>query len=443
MSLNGVWCSLSFDISTTNKNGLSFRQTGGTAAGSEESKHFLSAVCSALIFFSFLGAFMNMASLGTNVLTALIPGLLAAFSLPLIKKRKSAAISAAAALTVAAAFFCAVYSDASNGTLLFLNRLMAASELKQSYKYEMFTVAADPEAAVRCIRLAAIPVGIAAGVFSGMLSRRHCGLAAAVFAVLFTVAGVYLGILPETGWCVFADAAMLLAFCAYSGLNSRTVVCAGLLLGVVCFVCIYALPAESTAVSELNDLIRDSLAGQTAVYGSSTEADNKKQQETEDNFQTVDKPTDDGQDGMTVGTNIYPYLLILLFALVLFVPALLNDRRKKRLAILHSGMDSEDNAVCIRAMFLCTMRWLKLSGCRMINAPFSEYAEQLEEHLSPELRAQFENVLPLWQEAAYSTHAMQPEQRERMREYMNSVSRFVTDHSGRLKRLLIKYVYVI
>lgn len=48
---------------------------------------------------------MNMASLGTSVLTALIPGLLAAFSLPLIKKRKSAAISAAAALTVAAAFF--------------------------------------------------------------------------------------------------------------------------------------------------------------------------------------------------------------------------------------------------------------------------------------------------------------------------------------------------
>lgn len=68
---------LELDISNTNKNGLSFRQTGGTAAGSEESKHFLSAVCSALIFFSFLGAFMNMASLGTSVLTALIPGLLA------------------------------------------------------------------------------------------------------------------------------------------------------------------------------------------------------------------------------------------------------------------------------------------------------------------------------------------------------------------------------
>lgn len=386
---------------------------------------------------------MNMASLGTSALTALIPGLLAAFTLPLIRKSKTAIIAAAAVLSVAAVVFAAFYSDASDGLLAFLNRLMAASELRQAYKYEMFAVASSPETVMRGIRLAAISFGLAAGVFAGVFTRLSCEAVAAVFTMLFAAAAAYLGILPETGWCIFACAATLLALCTRAGFKLHTVVCVGLALCAVCLVCVYALPSESAAASELNDLIRDSLAGQTAVYGDPSVSEDNNRQEQENNFQTVEKPEDDTPQGMTLGTDIYPYLLILLFALVLFIPAVLSDRRKKRLAALHEGMDSEDNAVCIRAMFLCAMRWMRRGGCEMLNAPFSEYADQIEQRLSHELKAEFEEVLPLWQEAAYSAHAMQPEQREKMREFMVSVSGFVTENSGRIKKLLIKYVYAI
>lgn len=429
-------------MSITSENGLALRQTGGTDAHRPGAR-LLSAVCAALSFSSFLGAFMSMATLGTGALPALIPGLLAAFTLPLIRKNGLAAIAAAAVLAAAAAFFAAFYSAASDGLLAFLNRLMAASELRQAYKYEMFAVATEPDALMRAIRLAAVPLGAVLGVCTGMLARRHRALCAGVLAVLFALGAAYLGVLPETGWCIFVCAAALLAMCTRAGLTPRTAVCAGLALCAVCLICVYALPAESSAAAELNERIRDGIAAQTAVYGDPSGSENETGQEREDNFQAVEKPDDDARQGMTLGTSLYPYLLIALIALVLFVPAVLSDRRKRRLEALHEGMDSEDNAVCIRAMFLCAMRWLRLGGIEALNAPFGEYAGQIERLLSPEMRTEFEGVLPLWQEAAYSTHTMQPEQREQMREFMTSVRSLVTERSGLAKRLLIKYVYTI
>ncbi len=47
--------------------------------------------------------------------------------------------------------------------------------------------------------------------------------------------------------------------------------------------------------------------------------------------------------------------------------------------------------------------------------PFASYSEKIETILGPEIAAQYLQSLPLWQQAAYSTHEMTEQQRTQMR----------------------------
>ena len=135
--------------------------------------------------------------------------------------------------------------------------------------------------------------------------------------------------------------------------------------------------------------------------------------------------------------------MILLFALVLFLPALLSDLQKRRRAKNRAGLDGPDSGASIRAMFLYTLRWLYLGGLAPANIPFSGYTGQIEAVFSQEIRAGFEEVLPLWQEAAYSGHQLGEAERARMRRFMETTTRSVWDGLGRRGRLLAKYVYAL
>lgn len=111
-------------------------------------------------------------------------------------------------------------------------------------------------------------------------------------------------------------------------------------------------------------------------------------------------------------------ILVLLTLLILFPPAMIYDRAQKKRAKNRAGLNDEDVAAAIRAMYLYTQKWVEFSK-EALPCP--------------------EEIYALWQEAAYSAHCMTEEQRDAMRAYMEQTVQTVQNGATRRERLKIQY----
>ena len=92
----------------------------------------------------------------------------------------------------------------------------------------------------------------------------------------------------------------------------------------------------------------------------------------------------------------------------------------------------------IAAVFVL-LRWLRLAGLEPENVPFASYSEKIETILGPEIAAQYLQILPLWQEAAYSTHEMTEQQRTQMRAFLQTAAPLVWKKLSKKQRLWTTY----
>lgn len=111
---------------------------------------------------------------------------------------------------------------------------------------------------------------------------------------------------------------------------------------------------------------------------------------------------------------------------------------KKRRAKSRAGFDDPQSRAAICAMFLYALRWLRLGGLETPNRPYSTYAGAVGQIYSPELQARYEAVLPLWHEAAYSSHDMSDAQRQQMHSFADDVRQTVWTGLSRRKRLCMR-----
>lgn len=105
------------------------------------------------------------------------------------------------------------------------------------------------------------------------------------------------------------------------------------------------------------------------------------------------------------------------------MPSVYLDRLKKKRERNRAGLSDADACACICASFRYVLRWLRLAGLEPGNVPFASYSEKIETILGPEIAAQYLQILPLWQEAAYSTHEMTEQQRTQMRVFCRLLRR--------------------
>lgn len=394
----------------------------------------------AALYAALTGLLCHLAGTGAAVTPALLPGAALAAALPLLPgDRRRRLLSAALALAAAA---CLLRGQAAlEGSRLLLNGLFAASEGRQAYVYEKFTVSAPGPRWPDCLRAVLLPLGLGlGGAWGWSLGRRRQWPLAAL--PMMTAAGLaYLGALPGAGWC--AGLALGLTAALTGNVRWRW---RGLALGAACAVCAAVLlvfPGEDPALAAWEDGARDALALRTTIQAPLPEETPEAQPDAPAEpplFEPEDAPVDWGAGLLDWARPLSGALILLLLAAVLFVPSIASDRLKKRRAGNRAGLDDPDNAAAIRAAFLCALRWLRLGGADPGNVPFSRYAPRIEEALSPRMRERFEQVLPLWQEAAYSSHAMDAAQREAMLTFLTEVREAVWAGLGRLKRLRAKYV---
>lgn len=394
----------------------------------------------AALYAALAGLLCQLAGTGAAVIPALLPGAALAAALPLLpQKRRRWLLPVLLAVTALWRLF--LGQTALDGEKLLLNGLFDASERRQAYVYEKFAVSAPEDEWMACLQAALLPLGLALGGALGwcLSWRRRWPL---VILPAVTAAGLaYLGAPPGAGWCVLLALGLTAALTGGVRWNWR-----GLALGTAAIVCALVLlvfPGEDPALAAWEDGARDALALYTTIQTPLPEDEPEEQPDAPEEpplFQPENAPVDWGGGLLDWARPLSGFLILLLLAIVLFAPSIASDRLKKRRAKNRAGLDDPDNAAAIRAAFLYSLRWFRLGGVTPDNVPFSRYALRIGEALSPRLRQRFEEMLPLWQEAAYSAHTMDTAQREAMLAFLEEARQAVWERLGRRQRFLAKYV---
>ena len=407
------------------------------------------ALCGLLIYTALWGGLCSMAYLSTAGLLSLTAGGAFVLALTLAPERQRAlAILLGGGLLIALLLMSLRREGFYDGGKYFANRLFAASEERQAYEYERFALL-SPDG-LSALRYTLVPLGILSGLICGICARFLFKWLLALIFALFCGAAAYLGVSPGAGWTVLLAFAALAPFLAPSGGDDAKgsalrLLCGALAAALICGVVFLAFPGEDTSLSAWDEAARDALAPETVAYTNRAgyDAAQRAEQAAEEIKQFYQEEetaanTGGGEENIAVP---YPVLLaILLTALALFVPAVWSDRLRKRRGKNRAGLDDPDHGAAVRAAFLYAMRWLTAGGLSPGNRPYGDCAGVIGELFSPTLREEFEKILPLWREAAYSGHSIDEAKRAKMFAFMEAARKNVWDRLGRRERLRVRYV---
>ena len=366
----------------------------------------------------------------------------------LLPARPAAVLRLAAAGAALALFAVPAVRD---GALALANRLFAASEAVNAYAYGRFAVPDETGAALPAV---AVLLG-AAGSFA---SRRR-GALLALFAGVACF-GAYFGVAPGTwrGLLLFAALALPLAFDGREAGGA-----AALLAGaaaVALAVCLL-VPRPVAAVEAYSEHLRDELSRAAASLAQGARQEREESRVHRESRQHEEAArTDDAREGtareyarqtenerelsLPRRADWLRTVLLLLAvpALLLapFLPFLLLGRVRRRREERRAAFAAADNASAVRAMFAHTMDWLRSGGLRTENRPYARCAEAVEALTSPEYAARYAEAARIWQEAAYSDHALTDAQRQAVRELLDATAETLYEKADRRTRFRMKYV---
>jgi hypothetical protein len=403
------------------------------------------SVCSLLCYISLWGVLCSMAGLGRSGALPLIFGGAVAAILPALPKRREILLFAAVFLVIFSLFvFLIRFSATFDGAKIFINRLYSMSEASQSYIYDKLQVSASDENYLSCTRLALFSCGIVSGVFiAAPLSYGKSWHIALILVAVMLLEG-YLGVSPRVylnGLLALSLALSLIG----AHRNTGSIIFIAAAFALICAISLL-LPDSYSVLSAWSESARDTLAGTTLAYSEARdETAVAEETSTTDNkeFYQEEGSVGDLEGDKPLSLPIKVIFAIIAFALILFIPAIISDTNDKRRKKNRAGIESTDNALSVRAMFLYTMRWFELGGVAAENVPYSGLLGKVQERFSPEVRKEFESVLPIWQEAAYSTHEIDSVKREKMRSFMEQSRSQIWDKLSKKQRILSKYFYAL
>ena len=334
------------------------------------------------------------------------------------------------------------------------NRLYEASEAVNAYAYRYFEAGEAASPAEALPWLAAFFGALCA------LAARRKGVALAMLLAA-ALAEAYFGVTPPL-W----QNLLLFALPALSLLRGKADArsCAALLAGIACVALTVSLlvPRPIASVEAYSEHLRDEL-GAAAMSAQRLSAPpeaetNRTHQESRQHEE--DLPADAlSQDPARTFEHLLEserelskpqridwlrIALWLLLSVVLltapFLPFLLLNRAGRRREARRAAFADADNAAAIRAMFSHTVDWLRAGGLRTENRTFAQCDGAVEALTSGEYAARYREAARIWQEAAYSGHAMTAEQRRVVRELLDDTAASLYEKANRRTRFRIRYI---
>ncbi len=393
-----------------------------------------------LLYTAFFGCLCSMAGLSSVGIPALAPGALLPLALLAFRQKSALRIALPVTVILLSLAVLAFIPPVVNGWKVLLNRLFAASEARQSYIYDRFPVA-DP--GVGNVKWAFLPLGLIAGCCLSQVFSRRPQFALLIFPPLFVLMA-YLGVTPSDFWLIAAALVLPLPFLipgrsAFSARRVFVIAAAVLLAGAV----LIAFPGKHETLSAWEQNSRDRLALRSVYYGQQKpeEPDVPDPDDSERPMEQLEPKEEDENNGIppkTAAILIFAILIVIL----LFVPAVLSDRNKKLRTGNRKGLNDPDGRVRAKAQFLYAVKWLRAAGLLLENKPFSAQKQEMLD-ADAGFGKEFSNVLPIWQEAAYSSHEITQDQLEKMTRFCGLAQSFAEKSMNRRQRLRAKYVLAL
>ncbi len=342
------------------------------------------------------------------------------------------------------------------GMAALANRLFAASEAVNAYAYLRFAVAEGENPAD--IRAALLAVFLLLGAVSSMGRHRLCPTL--LFLGIASLEA-YFGITPGPWRNLLLFSVLTLLF-ADGGREAKNggILLAGITL--VTLIIFLLFPRPIGAVEARSEQLRDTLGSPVMTVAQPTappEAEKnlthqesrqheeltRQDESREEAWREFARETETEQEiSLPHRTDWLRIVLLLLLAIALllvpFLPFLLFTRARRRTEERQAEFGVSDNAAAIRAMFLHIMDWLREGGLKTENRPFSAYERAVEELLGGQYAERFRKAVSIWQEAAYSAHAMTDEQRFSVQELLDITVAELYEQANRRTRLRMKYV---
>lgn len=341
----------------------------------------------------------------------------------------------AALLAVAAAFWRGLLI---NGAKLLTNRLFAISEASQAYQYDRFTVTAPAGQDTACMLFVLAFCSLLWALVSALLLGRDAKIMPVAAFALVCVFTVYFGASAAFIWMILPGVWCLLSLLPrHIGLARYGTVIVGMALIVAATLLLF--PNENARISRLDETLRDKMALQTVRYDPESmpqeitappETTPEEQQQQNGFHFAYDLPA---------GKWLLIAAVLIAVLLLLFIPAVWNDRLHKRAERERAGIEDENHAVSIRAMFLYAVRWLQSYGVTPGNVNYGAWPAALQDAMSEDYQQEFEAILPLWREAAYSDHEMTAQQRKAVRAFLKRTGDEIWEKADWRERLRLQY----
>ena len=358
-----------------------------------------------------------------------------------------------AAVTAACALLLLALPQARDGAGALCNRLFEASEAVNAYAYQRFAVPEGQDVTLASLLLAAGLGGVCA-----YIAAARSRLPALLMALLLCGAQAYFGLLLPAWAAIPAYA--LLGFRLMNRPSAwREALPFDAAALLVCLAVALIWPGVDAATEEASERARDRLSRLAQqLTGEAAPAPQERAETRHLNSRSLtagEEETRRGRDYRLITLKeeqiskprwidyLKIALLLLLAAAVLILPffpfALLNARRKKARE-RRAAFDSEDTSEAICALFRHAAACLTAAGCGGGNLPYREWTAAINAKLPESYVQRYSGCAKLFEEAAYSSHALDEAQRDEVRALLEETEKLIWTRADWKLKFRLKYV---
>lgn len=342
--------------------------------------------------------------------------------------------------------------EANRGAQTLMNRLFEASERVNAYAYVRFPAGAEQSVTLAAVLTAAAGAALllpaafcqsripAIGLMAGLIAFQvYFGLSFPAWTNILLFGLFALRMLPrpftkkDAGRIAAVIAAVSVAvFLAVPGVDSATESASE-----------KARDWLAETVQQITGGVRETAEGETETRHvhtqSLTPGDGEAQPEKEYRLVTVEEE----QISMPHWVNYLRIILLLLLAAALvilpFLPFLALNARRQKTMEKRKAFQSENVSEAVCAIFRHTVDWLEATENGAGNIPYIRWPELMPGKPPEDYWERFGRCAALFEEAAYSNHRMNEDQRQETLALLDETEQWLLSISDWKQRLRLKY----
>ena len=368
------------------------------------------------------------------------------------RKLRKRALWASAGTLCLCALALVLIPEAKKGTLAICNRVFAASEAVNAYAYDYFPVPREQNIILAAILITASILALAATV---LLLRGGTGALTLMAGVTFFQ--VYFG-LSLPGWANILLYGGTALWMIHLGANRRRILHSIAFILIISLLVTLLYPGVDPGTEAASERARDQLSRMARqMTGEVREQPEGESETRHTHTQSLQTGTNQGRTGREYRLvtleeeqismprfinwvrTIFLILLAVGLILLPFAPFMLLNARKKKAEEARKDFDSENVSEAVRAIFRHVILWLTETGHDAGNLLYRDWTNTLPAGMPEGYTDRFSACAVDFEEAAYSSHDLPEEKRQRAVELLQETEEALFHTADWKQRFRIRY----